>query len=379
MGVSAIHLAALQGNLNVCNYLIGDLKIDVNVKEISQGKTPLQCAILESQLSTAFYLLEKGANPDIADDSGQTSLHYAAGIGNKKLLHLLLSKGANVDALSTNGTALQKAALGGKQEVVKLLLNHRANPNLNYRHVCTPILASITTNSLRCMQLLLEAGADPKARGLGITPLELAATDGQADIVLTLLKSGANANQANKEGMRPIEVAALNGKNQVVEILLDKTKPISTYTEWSLGGIMRQIHSKTRGQSEVLNNVYGEEKLKGDKAFRDKDYSLAVSHYSKALLVDPSSHILLSNRSLCYLRLNNGKAALKDAMACVSLKPDWPKACYRAGSALSLLGDYENAAEALKEGLEMDPGNQEMKTAYEEAVRAKPKSVPFSF
>lgn len=44
--------------------------------------------------------------------------------------------------------------------------------------------------------------------------------------------------------MTPIEIAAEHGNNQVVEILLPKTKPISIYSKWSLGGIMKHVHSK---------------------------------------------------------------------------------------------------------------------------------------
>ncbi|KAL5702066.1 hypothetical protein ACHQM5_027331 [Ranunculus cassubicifolius] len=37
LGMSAIHLAASKGNLNVCKYLIGELDLDVDVKETHRG------------------------------------------------------------------------------------------------------------------------------------------------------------------------------------------------------------------------------------------------------------------------------------------------------------------------------------------------------
>lgn len=46
---------------------------------------------------------------------------------------------------------------------------------------------------------------------------------------------------------------------------------------------------------------------------------------------------MLSNRSLCWLRLGQADQALTDAKACRALKPDWPKACYREGAALRQL------------------------------------------
>lgn len=52
---------------------------------------------------------------------------------------------------------------------------------------------------------------------------------------------------------------------------------------------------------------------------------------------DPTDATLLSNRSLCWIRLGQADLALADAKACKALKPDWPKACYREGAALRLL------------------------------------------
>ncbi|KAL5702075.1 hypothetical protein ACHQM5_027336 [Ranunculus cassubicifolius] len=372
VGIRAIHVAAVQGQLHVLKYLIGDLKLDVDVKDI-RDKTPLIFAIEGKHLSTASYLLEMGASLDVADDLGATPLHYAA--GNKKLLHLLVSRGANVDVMSPAGTPLERAALNGDHEAIEVLLNYHANPNLNYRDVWTPLLASLQAHSFQCVQLLLEAGADPDDRGLGIPPLEVAANEGLTDMVLSLLKAGANPNVMNEVGQTPIEVAAISGNNQIVEILLPKTKPISKYSKWSLGGIMKHVHSKeSREQRQLIKDMKFEgAKPYGDNAFREKDYTMAVVYYSKAIAAEPSNATLYSNRSLCWLRLEDGKAALKDARRCMMRKPDWPKAHYRAGAALYLLKDFEKAAESFLEGLKLDPGNEELKKAYQEVVEAKLK------
>ncbi|KAL5717543.1 hypothetical protein ACHQM5_010529 [Ranunculus cassubicifolius] len=81
-----------------------------------------------------------------------------------------------------------------------------------------------------------------------------------------------------------------------------------------------------------------ETKLKGDNAFRENDYTLASFYYSTALGYDPLNATLLSNRSLCLLRMKMEIGAFNDAMACIRLKPDWPKAYYRVGAALSANG-----------------------------------------
>ena len=57
----------------------------------------------------------------------------------------------------------------------------------------------------------------------------------------------------------------------------------------------------------------------------------------QAIDVDPTDATLLSNRSLCWIRLGQAEHALDDAKACRALRPDWSKACYREGAALRLL------------------------------------------
>jgi len=57
----------------------------------------------------------------------------------------------------------------------------------------------------------------------------------------------------------------------------------------------------------------------------------------QAVDLDPTNAAVLSNRSLCWIRLGQPDQALADAKACRELKPDWPKAWYREGAALRLL------------------------------------------
>ncbi|KAF7144384.1 hypothetical protein RHSIM_Rhsim05G0163400 [Rhododendron simsii] len=80
-----------------------------------------------------------------------------------------------------------------------------------------------------------------------------------------------------------------------------------------------------------------EAKFRGDDAYRRTDYLVALDAYTQAIDFDPSDATLLSNRSVCWIRLGQAEHALTDAKACRALRPDWPKACYREGAALQLL------------------------------------------
>ena len=66
-------------------------------------------------------------------------------------------------------------------------------------------------------------------------------------------------------------------------------------------------------------------KSKGNQAFSSGDYAQAIAYFTDAISIDPSNHILYSNRSASYASLRNYEAALEDAIKLIQLKPDWPK------------------------------------------------------
>uniref|UniRef100_A0ACD6AGT3 Uncharacterized protein n=1 Tax=Avena sativa TaxID=4498 RepID=A0ACD6AGT3_AVESA len=86
--------------------------------------------------------------------------------------------------------------------------------------------------------------------------------------------------------------------------------------------------------------------------------------------LDPCNATLLSNRSLCWLRFGDPTRALKDAQLCRMIRPGWPKACYREGTALMLLKDYEKACGAFLEGVKLEPGNAEIEEGLREALES---------
>jgi Ankyrin repeats (3 copies)/AAA ATPase domain len=73
--------------------------------------------------------LEMGADPNAADNFGNTPLHHAAAAGNVEAVRLLIDYGANVNVASNSGnTPLSYAVSNRRLEVVKLLLTHPSNP-----------------------------------------------------------------------------------------------------------------------------------------------------------------------------------------------------------------------------------------------------------
>eukprot|EP00434_Breviolum_minutum_P034270 symbB.v1.2.030325.t1/scaffold3400.1/size59204/1 len=79
-------------------------------------------------------------------------------------------------------------------------LNKPRSPNFQDANEITPLYAAASRGSLKCVLLLLEAGAnkDQAATNHGSTPLFTAALHGHLEVVRFLVESGANKDQGRK-------------------------------------------------------------------------------------------------------------------------------------------------------------------------------------
>jgi stress-induced-phosphoprotein 1 len=111
-----------------------------------------------------------------------------------------------------------------------------------------------------------------------------------------------------------------------------------------------------------------EAKDKGNEAFKAQRYEEAIKWFSEGLKLDPNNHVLLSNRSACYVKTGKLQEALDDANKVIALKPDWARGYSRKGAALHAMERYEEAKEAYKKALELEPNNEQIKQSLQEVT-----------
>ncbi|MCF2220431.1 ankyrin repeat domain-containing protein [Chryseobacterium sp. PS-8] len=118
---SPLILACYRGNVEVAKFLIDNVK-DVNYK--SQEGTALSGLSVKYNKDLVTYLLNKKADPNIADATGSTPLFWAVKFGNKELIELLLRYKADKTLKDAQGmTPFEYALQTNNKEIINLLKN----------------------------------------------------------------------------------------------------------------------------------------------------------------------------------------------------------------------------------------------------------------
>jgi ankyrin len=231
--------AARDGRTDIARMLLA-AGANLNQPE-ANGESPLLVAINNGQIETAQMLLEKGADPNATDGFGRAPLWSAVDLRNLdaaegsgtngvnrepvlQLIRTLLDRGANPNVQTkveppsrrwmmpfgarqwvnpAGQTPFVRAAMAGDVAVMRLLLEHRADPNI-------PTLAGAT--------------ALMSAAGIGWVPRQTY-TEPQESILAAVrlcIENGADVNAANAKGFTALHGAAYRGLDDVVQILVQK-------------------------------------------------------------------------------------------------------------------------------------------------------------
>lgn len=120
-------------------------------------RTPIVLAAAERNLDITKILVLHGANVNFAKSNKETALGVASNQGDVPLVKYLLAQGADPNYLTRIGTSLSAAH---NAEVVRILLNHNANPNIPDSDGDLPIIGFIDHGDIEAIRLLLQAGTD---------------------------------------------------------------------------------------------------------------------------------------------------------------------------------------------------------------------------
>jgi ankyrin repeat protein len=247
--------AARDGRLEIARTLVA-AGADVNQVD-ANGITPLIAAITNNHVDVARFLMDRAADIKASDWYGRTPLWAAVETRNMdfdngtfensidrkpflELIQVLLKQGADPNVrmkevppirrqfLRTTGslswvdftgqTPFLTASLAGDLTVMRLLLEHGADPHIPTFAGTTALMAAAGVNwvfdqtsdegpeaLLEAVQLCHQLGMDVNAvNSMGLTALHGAANRGSDDIIRFLLDKGARLDVKDKEGRTPL-------------------------------------------------------------------------------------------------------------------------------------------------------------------------------
>lgn len=256
-GYYPIHGAIHNGNLDVVKILIEN-NVDVNVKSIKDGVTPLYYAMGYGKQKISIpiidYLLKQKADPTITF-SGYYPIHAAILNGHCDAVEVLIKNNVNINVYGGEGVyPIHYAAQNGHLELVKMLLQKTdVNIKAQAEHQVTPLWLAAQNGHLETIKYLVEHKADVNTIRVdkGISAVNIAFTNSKNDVVEYLLVNKANPNIPNASGYYLIHGAIHNGNLDIVKILIENNTDVNIQSIGKESGITPLYYAMGYGGQEV--------------------------------------------------------------------------------------------------------------------------------
>lgn len=309
------------------NYLTLD-KVKLNEYLIAEAK--------EGHGGAVEKLLAAGADPSATDQNGESALMYASKRGYTYTVKTLLAAGADVNyKIEKYGSTALSFATDGEQgdnqaDTVKVLLEAGANPNINLTAGWTPLTMAAAGGRTEVVKTLLAGGADPNFKEMGECPaLHCAVYNGVdgTEMAKALFKAGADINEIY-EDRTPLMIAVTTDNNELVKFLLDagadpNLKSSEGLTALTIAKVrentdiiylLQELKAKESGGYLTHTNKAFGYKIKYPENWLKKEEDKTVFFISPR---ENSSDIFAENLNICVNYLNNLPITLEQYVSIV--------------------------------------------------------------
>jgi len=212
-GCTALLFATQHGQTEIVHELLergADLNAAIHVnppKEINNdwivgartknGTTPLILASHFGHLEIVRALLNKGANVNASTDDGKTALMWASENGNLEIVRELLNKSPNVNAVISFDTTIERTRAMTMSRINRIEDEYK-RMKVNHYNGMTALMLASENDNLEIVHLLCEHGADPNiVDKRGRKAIDYADSDGLKELLSKGCSSGTNVAEGS--------------------------------------------------------------------------------------------------------------------------------------------------------------------------------------
>ncbi len=191
-----------------------------------EGETPLTLAI-KSRNPAIVDVIVKRAKAALRNNFGETPIFLALEYYDQiDFLQELISKGADLNARSNGITPLYRAVELNKLPVIALFIKNGADPSVPNHDGQIPLTVAVSQNAESIAGMLLFKSHQPEedanwSNHLGEPIIVLAASNGQSNLIRTLISYGADPNAADYMGNTALTMAAISGNAPMIQYLVN--------------------------------------------------------------------------------------------------------------------------------------------------------------
>jgi len=359
--------------------------------------------------------------PNYTNPKGGTPLHLAAEhAGNAKVIKVLVSMGANVNATEYSGgfTPLHIATIYGRVDAVEALISYGADVNAREVNGFTPLhMAAVSKNTagdknIEIAKFLISKGADytaksnVNAKGESYTPFDLArnvskdmpmmlclldnesienikqyikvnipnvnfqddtgwtllhcaAYEQYVKVAKILISSGADVNICEENGLTPLDMAIGGGKVKIVEILLPYVSDINTRDKNNL----TLLH-----KAAISGKMAGDKNIEIAKLLVSKGADVNA-RADKGTPLDMAKEV--GDKAMVQYLIKEYDKAIKDFNEAIRLDPKNKSAYMGLGAVYLSKEEYDLSIRNYENALQLDPNDKYTASFLENAKNRK--------
>nr|ADD82932.1 transient receptor potential cation channel subfamily A member 1 [Corallus hortulanus] len=231
MNASPLHHAAANGQLEFMQMIMDDSPPEaLNVAD-NAGNTPLHWATKKQQIESVKLLLRKGANPNVANANMMTPFHWVVQYHFNDLVKIFLENSLTDVNLGGEGgnTPILLACYKDNPEALKLLIEKGGDICKANNTGCMAVHAAATSGAKLCMEIVIRRGEDlgyTRESHINFTttgkssPLHLAVQSRDLEMIKMCIEYGAQIDLKQNDNCTALHFAATQGATDILKLMM---------------------------------------------------------------------------------------------------------------------------------------------------------------